>query len=156
MFWAIRRWIGNFIWRTFNPWRFKRKCSFDDLLQFKQKEIDLLLKRGRRKRLKGLVKSQPFFNLSKTTIEIISFFNIFLYRKFKLCGKQFSRDIACFDLVHDEFRDLCREHMKKWRLLISIMIDLKCIVFVMRNFNFFEQEFFRTKHRMENSSNKDV
>ena len=84
----------------------------DDILGSSQKLIDLFFTRGRHNDLAVFCLSQPYFVLPKRTIRNNSNI-IVLFQQTLKDIEHIYRDIAGFDMSHDEFKELCREAWKK-------------------------------------------
>ena len=84
---------------------------FDDMLDSNQKLIDPFFTRGRHNDLDVYYLSQSYFDLPKTTIRNNSNI-IILFQQTLKDVEHIYRDIAGFDMSHDEFKSLCRE---AWR-----------------------------------------
>ena len=85
---------------------------FDDMLDSNQKLKDPFFTRGRHNLCDVFYLSQSYFELPKRTIRNMSNIIILLQQTLKDI-EHIYRDIAGFDMSHDEFNELCREAWKE-------------------------------------------
>ena len=88
------------------------RVVFDDKLDSNQKLIDPFFTRGRHNDLDVYYLSQSHFDLPKRTIRNNSNI-IILFQQTLKDVEHIYRDIAGFDMSHDEFKSLCREAWKE-------------------------------------------
>ena len=91
---------------------------FDDMLDTSQKLIDPFFTRGRHNDLDVYYLSQSYFDLPKRTIRNNSNI-IILFQQTLKDVEHIYRDIACFDMSYEEFKELCRE---AWRERYNYLI----------------------------------
>ena len=98
---------------------------FDDMLDTSQKLIDPFFTRGRHTDLDVYYLSQSYFDLPKRTIGNNSN-TIILFQQTLIDVEHIYRDIAGFDMSHDEFKSLCKEAWRdKYNYLIINRLEDK-------------------------------